>query len=314
VTAPTRADVSSSFSFGVAGDFNDGKKFKATRDLVKELDPAFMLALGDLSYDDQEGRWCQLWTDAGYGKLLIQAGNHDSGEDKGGNINKYVSSCPKAGVATVGDYGKQYYFDYPDTGAIARFIMISPGLGGNYLGIDTNFAAGRQGYKFTQAAIDDARAKGIAWIIVAMHKNYITPMEKGNEVSTDDDRTFMTMLLNKKVDLVLQGHEHGYARSKQLTTNSSTCRVLPTGKYLHACVVDEDNELTQGVGTVIHIIGTAGQGLRHLSTADPEYPYFKASNVTAYGFGHFTLTPSSLSFVFRRSAGDKFGDMFTITR
>lgn len=44
--------------------------------------------------------------------------------------------------------------------------------------------------------------------------------------------------LFKKVDLILQGHEHGYARSKQLTLNTTTCTFLATDKYNSACVTD----------------------------------------------------------------------------
>jgi hypothetical protein len=209
-----------------------------------------------------------------------------------------------------GSYGRQYFFDYPATAPLARFIMVSPGV--EELGLDENYSKGRQGYTFTENAIDEARTKGIKWIFVGMHKNYISPMEKSNEVSTDTERTFMSMLLAKKVDVILQGHEHGYGRTKQLATNATTCRLLQTNSFNATCVADQDDTFVKGAGTVIHILGTGGQGLRQLWTTDTEFPYFASSNVKAWGFGHYTVSASSLSYTFRRSSGDGFADSFTI--
>lgn len=304
----------SSFTFAAAGDFDSGGKFKKTVDAIRSDNPDFLLLLGDLSYANDEIAWCDYWKTTGqYAKLLLLSGNHDSGESPGGDINDYVSACPKAEVEIQGLYGKQYYFDYPKDAPLARFIMTVPGLGGTLLGIDTSYEKGRQGYTFTEEAITDARTRGIKWVIVAMHKNYISAMEKENEISTDDDRSFLSMLLAQKVDVILQGHEHGYERSKQLTTSATTCLVLQTDTFSSACVVDADNSLVKGAGTVIHVIGTGGKGLRHLWTDDSEYPYFAQSDVTTWGFGKFTVSSTALSFTFRRSTGGTLTDAFTIT-
>ena len=191
--------------------------------------------------------------------------------------------------------------------------MTVPGLGGKLLNLDTRYEKNRQGYTFTEDAIKDARTRGIKWIIVAMHKNYISAMEKDNEISTDADRSFMSMLLAQKVDLILQGHEHGYERSRQLTTNGTTCGALKTDTFNNACVVDSDNDLVKGRGTVIHVLGTGGKGLRHIWTDDAEYPYFAQSDVTTWGFGKFTVSSTALSFAFQRSTGGNLADSFTIT-
>jgi hypothetical protein len=91
--------------------------------------------------------------------------------------------------------------------------------------ISGKYDQGTDGFKFTEAAIDEARAKNLKWVFVGMHKHYISTLEKENEISTDKGRTFMTMLLNKRADIIFQGHEHGYERS-QLATNKTTCTVL----------------------------------------------------------------------------------------
>jgi hypothetical protein len=69
----------------------------------------------------------------------------------------------------TGTYGKEYYYDYPASNPLARIIMIAPGLtftnGGAY-----NYSVGSPHYNWTASAIDGARAAGIPWVIVGMHK------------------------------------------------------------------------------------------------------------------------------------------------
>lgn len=314
--AGARAQQTPSFSFGAAGDFTFGQTFKATADAVKVQNPDFLIALGDLSYSTKESKWCDHWKKTvQYKNVLLIAGNHDSGESKGGNINEYVKFCPFTLDSTlVGIYGKQYYFDYPANAPLARFILVVPGLGGSHLGLDTNYDKGHTGYDFTATAIDDARANGIEWIFVAMHKNYISAMEKSNEVSTDAGNTFMTMLLDKKVDVILQGHEHGYERSKQLTMVPQTCPILVPGTFNAACVADSDDTLVKGQGTVISVIGTGGRELRDLDPTDSEYQYFAKADNTTYGFGKFMVTPTEVSFTFHSSSSGKLTDSYTITK
>lgn len=297
LSLPTMASAQT-FTFGAAGDFANGTNFQSTINAVAQQNPNFMLGLGDFSYTaGAEQGWCGKWK-ASYNNIVLETGNHDAGENPGGNINNYVSYCPFPLTGLVGTYGQQYYFDYPPTNPIARFIMIRPGVGGNNI---ISYEAGGAGLTFTQNAIDSARAQGIKWIIVGMHKNYITIMEKDNEIGT----ALMPMLLSKKVDLVLQGHEHGYERTKQLS-----CIVDNT--YQSSCVADSDNNFVKGAGTIIDVLGTGGQGLRSMDTTNPEYPYFAKTDITTYGFGKFTVSANQLSYNFVRSAGGTMTDSFVI--
>ena len=54
----------------------------------------------------------------------------------------------------------------------------------------------------------------------------------------------------KEVDLVLQGHDHNYQRSKQLTCATPDV-------YVAACVADDgaDNAYGKGSGSVVEIAG-----------------------------------------------------------
>jgi len=314
-----QAQTPVSFSFGVAGDYANGSNFHATAAQVKAQNPDFQLAVGDLAYSTVEQSWCNYWKNTAlYNNILILAGNHDSGESSSGNINTYAQYCPYTlSSLLTGTYAKQYYFDYPQTNPIARFIMISPGLGGSYIGFDTNYAVGHQGYTFTQSAIDDARAKGIKWIVVGMHKNCLSIGTKGCEIGTD----LMNLLISKRVDLVLQGHDHNYQRSKQLTC-------AQTNSYNASCVADDgaDGQYTKGAGTIFLIDGTGGQGLYSvnpgnpgdcINTGDSETCYFAkwmGSNINpTFGFTKFSVTDTQISAQFIRSAGGTFGDSFTIS-
>lgn len=317
-SAPREAQPPGTFTFAAAGDFTNGGNFHTTAAAVQAHAPAFLIALGDLSYDpDTEQAWCKYWADLSFKNLLLIAGNHDTGEHEGGDINQYIKHCGNPfSDKTVGKYAREYYFDYPFEDPLARFILITPGIEGDKGGIDTNYAAGSTGFKFTESAIDAARIKGIKWIFVGMHKNYISTMKKSNEISKDAKATFFTMLLNKKVDVILQGHEHGYERSKQLTTNPSTCPMIPDDDFQPACVVDADDMLVKGAGTVVHVIGTGGKDMRVLNTGRPAYKYFVPrfayEDVQTFGFGSFTVTPTRLTYTYVRSTGPNFTDSFTI--
>ena len=314
-----KAQTPVSFTFGVAGDYANGSNFQATAGQVKAQNVDFQLAVGDLAYSTVEQSWCNYWKNTVlYNNILIVAGNHDSGESSSGNINTYAQYCPYTlSSPSTGTYAKQYYFDYPQTNPIARFIIISPGLGGSFIGFDANYAVGHQGYTFTQNAIDDARAKGIKWVVVGMHKNCLSMGTKGCEIGID----LMNLLINKQVDLVLQGHDHNYQRGKQL-------KCAQTNSYNASCVADDgvDNQYTKGAGTIFLINGTGGQGLYSVNpgnpgdcfnTGDSEYCYFAkwmGSNINpTFGFSKFSVTDTQMSAQFIRSAGGTFTDSFTIT-
>src|SRR5207248_481810 len=51
----------------------------------------------------------------------------------------------------------------------------------------------------------------------------IAPGEKHCEISAD----LFNLLIQKHVDLVLQGHEHGYERSGQFALNPTSCPAIP---------------------------------------------------------------------------------------
>jgi hypothetical protein len=124
-----------------------------------------------------------------------------------------------------------------------------------------------------------------------------------------------TLLVSKKVDLILQAHLHNYEASKQLATNGTTCQTIPSSSYNAACVVASSDSMIKGVGTAIVTVGTAGKSLVSLTTSDPKVGYFRkwsGANVSpAYGFAKFTITATSLREKFIQVSGS-FSDSFQI--
>lgn len=274
-----------------------------------------ILTLGGLSYGapGTEQSWCN------YVKSLVSpsipfellAGNHeDGGEQQNGLIDNFATCLPdKLGV--TGIYGKEYYFDYPKLAPLARIIQIGSGLtftygNGTYPnGSKWNYTDGpvpTPHYTWLVNAIDGARAKNIPWVIVGMNKNCITSGVMGCETTTD----LMNLLFNKKVDLVLQAHEHSYQRSKQLAWGSPD---VYTASY-----VNNDGlrgVYTKGQGPVLVIDGTAGIDLYNLDMSRPTFSYFAAMNNKTFGYMKYNVTPNRIDASFIPTTGT-FNDNFSI--
>lgn len=301
------------FSFGAVGDHGQNSNTTSVLDAAAAANMNFFISLGDNSYvpGSQETAWCN-FVKASLGPTYpfeLLAGNHeDDGPD--GLITNFAACLPHRLTPLTGVYAKEYYFDYPATNPLARFINISPNLTfpseGTY-----SYAAGSPRYNWTAAAIDQARAAGIKYVIVSAHKYCISMVSGACEVGTD----IMNLLISKRVDLYFQAHDHAYARSKQLAHGPS-CSAVPAGSFNANCVVDSDNAFTKGAGTVIITSGAGGQSINSQNAGDPEAGYFATfmgsnSNPT-YGFLKVTVSPTSLSMQFVRGAGGSFTDTFTI--
>jgi len=321
----------------------------------------FFILPGDISYGDipngystspPENGWCQATKDYinigsgrvkgnSFGELFpyeMVSGNHDD-DYSGGLIDRFtepqclpnrfsnaVISPNYSGPAGTSNYGKEYYFNYPTTGTpLARFIQISPNLtftnGGSY-----SYTSGTTKYNWLRDSIDSARSAGIPWVIVVMHQNCITSATKSCSISTD----LMNLLISKdsqgrqRADLLIQGHDHTYQRSKQLSLGTG-CTGISTSSTNTSCIVASGNAFSKGAGTVLVINGAGGNTLYTVNSADSENGYFQAwmgstsgsesqpagGNGT-YGISKFTLTPTQLLGEFVAATGGTYSDFFTI--
>lgn len=307
VGAPTPGHL----HFAAAGDFGASPATTGTvLTGIADSHADLALALGDLSYGQVGGEqaWCDFVTQrvgAGF-PFEIVSGNHES-NGANGNVNDFTACLPNQLPGVVGTYGRQYYVDVPADDPLVRFVMISPAL--TYPDGPWSYAAGSPRLAWTGAAIDRARAEGIPWVVVGMHK----PCLSVGEYNCEPGSALVDMLLVKKVDLVLSGHEHNYQRTAQLALNVG-CPSLVTGSYDARCVRDGDDDLTKGAGTVFLTLGTGGVAERTLHPGDPEAPYFVRTAQDTFGFGDFDVTPDQLTASFQRTAGDPLTDSFTLTK
>jgi len=310
----SRSEASSSFTFvfTTAGDYGFSDDTSVTLDLIARSGASFHLALGDLSYSStlSESSWCDYVRSRVGATFPFQliAGNHEDDFGGNGHITNFAACLPDR-LGVTGEYAKQYYFDYR---GLARFIMISPDLtinGQHYYYGDANTQ-----YSWVAQAIDGARDARIPWVIVGMHKNCLSMGPYYCNIYAD----LMNLLVGKKGDLILHGHDHSYQRSKQLATNDS-CPEVPIDSFNRHCIVDdgEDGVYTKGFGTVSITVGTAGTKLYDINIADSEAGYFArwmGANINPRkGFMKFTVSGRQISAEFVGStATSDFGDSFVI--
>jgi PKD repeat protein len=298
--------------FTAAGDYAATPATRTVLQAIADRAPDLNLALGDLSYGTTgaEQAWCDLVTGTvgvGFPFELI-SGNHES-NGLNGNINDFAACLPNQLPGVVGTYGRQWYVDVPEQDPLVRFVMISPSLtfpDGTY-----QYTPGSARYAWTAAAIDGARAAGVPWVVVGIHKPCLSMGEYGCDIG----QGLQDLLLTRKVDLVLHGHEHLYQRTAQLGLGPACPGVAPL-TFDADCVVDADGTLAKGAGTVLVTVGTGGVPLRAVNAADTEAGYFAASSggaTGAFGVLDVRVTATTLSAGFLRASGGDFADAFTIS-
>src|SRR5713101_4727291 len=221
-TSPLVPASQSSFAFAASGDLGNTTQ-TTTRDSLTALSQAgvdFFIALGDLSYmsPGTETHWCNyIHSEIGDLPFELVSGNHEAGSPSSPGPNGYIGSFASClpdkidGLSYNNGYAREYYIDYPKYAPLVRVILISANL--TIDGVQYYYTAGSQHYNWVSDIIDGARKAGISWVIVGMHKDCITMGIKRCEIGAD----LMNLLIAKRVDLVLEGHDHDYQRGKQLT-------------------------------------------------------------------------------------------------
>ena len=300
-----------------AGDYGMGPSASATFNRMKKARPDLVLGLGDFSYagPGSAGRFCGfIRSRLGAGTPFeVLAGNHeeDSGED--GRIADYARCLPDR-LGSSGAYGKQYYFDI---GRLARVIVISPDLtidGKHYFYGRQRSGRPSDDLRWLTRVVDNGRSQGVRWTIVAMHKNCISVGQYYCDIYQD----LFSTLIEKKVDLVMSGHDHTYQRSKQVVAGRRGCRAVIVDHYNGDCIVHGGSDYRKGAGTAFVISGAGGRPLYKLNDRDPEAGYFAATmgaNTPGKrnGFSLLELSPRRLRARFVGSTPGSFGDRFEIS-
>ncbi|MBK8034391.1 MAG: DNRLRE domain-containing protein [Chloroflexi bacterium] len=315
--------VTGSVIFGAGGDIGANYRSDASLRAIPTSVAQFFLALGDADYDEtsSDQAWCD-YVRARVGAnfpFQLVTGNHEEGSSTSPGPDGYIENMTACLPDRLGvqplipgrpGYAANYYFDYPHSNPIMRVIMISPDL--LYAGVDYQFNRTEQtNYNALAAAIDSAKQSG-RWVVVGMHKNCITAGTKSCEIGVD----LMNLLIQRRVDLVLQGHDHSYQRSRQLALGASCAAIVP-GAYNPGCVVDDgsDNSYTRGAGTIIVINGNVGRCCYSINMNDSEAGYFArlvgTDGVDTSGFVVYTVSAGRLDARIVNAVGT-YGDSFSI--
>jgi ASPM-SPD-2-Hydin domain-containing protein/calcineurin-like phosphoesterase family protein len=317
--AAVKSAAADSFSFGVAGDYDGNENAAENLTHIGQAGLAFQVALGDLSYGffPTEAQWCNFVKErvgADFPFQLVSGDHEDNGPE--GDIREFAKCLPDR-MGSVGEYGEQYYFDYPRSNPLIRVILLSPTLQFADEPSGTNYKEGSPRYEWTEAAIDDARAKGIPWVAAGTHKQCLSIARlAGCEVGPD----LLNMLVEKRVDLLFMAHDHSYQRGKQLT-HGAGCDRIPVSSFNGHCVggtADPNGRYTKGKGTIPMVLGTGGDALFAVDPSGPTGGYWASwmGNNTAHshGFGKFDVTRNQLSFNFVGTSDGTYTDSFTITQ
>lgn len=300
-------------TFSAAGDYGRTPATTRTLRLVDRVGGRFHVALGDLSYSDAtERQWCR-YVKRHLGKrypVQLLAGNHES-SGRDGHINAFARCLPSRMPGMTGRYARQYYFDVPAANPVVRVVAISPGL--RYRSRTWTYERGTPRYRWTARAIDSSRRAGIEWVVVAMHNPCLSMGRYGCAAGAD----LTNLLVKKRVDLVLTGHEHLYQRTKQITTGPG-CRRVPASRFDPDCVASASSVLSAGRGTVFVTAGTGGTTLRHVRLRDRQRGYFAAWSGTnvepRHGIVTVSANPNRLNARFVGSTKGSFTDAVTIVR
>jgi len=299
------------FRLAVTGDIGSDPTSVATLEMVGRRAPDAFLALGDFSYrgPGSERAWCDLVRSrVGARPFVLLAGNHeeDTGED--GTIETYVELMPDP-VGSTGEYGKEYWFDIGD---LVRIIAISPNLTMQ----DRHYYYGHDNanIRWLTAVIDDARERGIRSVVIASHTNSLSMGPYYCDIHQD----LLSLLIEKRVDLVLHAHDHLYQRTKQLRAPCAACPEVTIDEFNPACVADDglNGSYRRGAGTVFVTAGAGGAELYPIDEDDPQAGYFAAwmgsNRSPTHGFVEVTIGAEEIEVAFVPTSDGAFRDRFAI--
>lgn len=200
----------------------------------------------------------------------------------------------------------------PAQDPLVRFVMVSPGIDFKD-GRPLDYSKDSERWRWTADALEGAETAKIPWTVVGMH----TPCLSVGTYDCQAGQEFTNMLMEKKADLVLTGHDHNYQRTHQLGAGTA-CPDLVPQTFSAACLKDSDASMAHGAGTVFVTVGTGGVGLYDVQDSDPEAGYFAAwsgrNRDPAFGTLDVTATADQLSARFVPAEGYTFTDAFTIAR
>lgn len=176
--------------------------------------------------------------------VVAAAGNHEEDEN---SFIEHFNIKPADNSAT--DTGAYYSFDYSN----AHFLVLN---NNEYSPEYADFTPAQ--IQWLKEDAKAAKAAGAQWIIVIMHKGPYTTSYHATDydiMGPNGVRTLVAPIMSElEIDLVLQGHDHIYARSKPIKNGAST----PAAKITETLNGKTIEYTVNPDGTIYLIPGTAG--------------------------------------------------------
>ena len=216
-TAPAAADDNGSFSFLVSADTQgeSPEDFENTQELYdylaeNESDASFLIHTGDIVEDASYSDYWQYFFDAA-GDLLktmpfmATPGNHDSGSYDENMVqfrarSNYRNLAAPEGLSEAAE-GTVYSFEYGN----ALFLCLNAYLSEADDALQWQFLS------------DQCASTDKAWKIVYYHEAIYDPGDSHYQLDNEAGKK----MTDAGVDLVLNGHEHAYARTTLRTTSEA---------------------------------------------------------------------------------------------
>ncbi len=257
-------DPARPFTFAVVGDSGSGSADQlAVRDRIVAAKPDFVVSTGDMVYEDGAAEDFDRDFFQPYAELLRRVdfwpvlGNHDVHTDHGGPWRDAFWT-PANNLAREKGY---YSFDHGNA---------------HVLVLDSNAKTepGSPQYVFADADLGVSHAR---WkIVVFHHAIYSTGSKHGSKL--DVRRNLVPLFDRRHVDVVFNGHNHVYERTKPLRDDA----VVPPGE-----------------GTVYVTTGGGGKALQGLDAPAP----FTAYAERAYHFVRVAVDGDTLALEMVRADG-----------
>ena len=215
-----------------------------TKAAAQAKNPAFLVHNGDVVDSKSETQWNLLLNNSKSVltnlTILPAAGNHDISNS---TFIDHFNLDTGSQKTTTGAY---YSVTYGNT----AFIVLN-----------TNETS-KSYAEFTQTQIDwlkttvkAAKTGGATWIIVVMHMGPYTTGDHASYSNVIDTRKKLPPIFSELgVDLVLQGHDHVYSRTKPIASGAAAAAALVTEDFEGTPV----SYLSSPKGTVYVTPGTAG--------------------------------------------------------
>ena len=192
----------SDFNIDAVGDWTCSSNAKSTENNIKAKSPELVLGLGDYSMQPTGTCWFNIIKPTD-GITKINFGNHDV--ESSSLLNSYLNHFHLSG---------QYYsYNYQNVHVLTMATEVST-------------SSSSSQYKFVKNDLQKAsQDPNIKWIIVSMHKPlYSSPTTCNSsscQGSSSLQKAYHPLFDQYHVDLVLDGHTHGYQRTYPIKFNPS---------------------------------------------------------------------------------------------